>query len=484
MNRNMKLICREIQQGENLDINVPRFFNRLVTLYEQYAELKFTMLYYTFYENYLECGGERAEQETELLNEMNRIVKEALFNGFSGEIMEESVKGLDGIRNRIISRMKILTAYTDIFQVFEYIFNRVEYKFREDMADIDDGEFLSEVMGYIFDTKDNVIINEKIKEVIGQLPVRLTKSRYFDLIKDSLSVYKGADRSSLDGYVYMLKTGAMLYEQEEMDTAYPELYSLRKELETLDYKALTKEEHSAYTEKIQAAAYRINSSVDFYYGLQECVNHLYVMLLLAPYAYMEGYRIESIEGEMKFLLLPTDEDHCKKLIWDINCHFLAGEKLPLDQEAEDKLTYTEGKQETMSEEFGVLESYFFDIRSNHVKLVESLMLGRLFNCLNTAQNLLGSSLFVELHQVVNEQKVDEDYLSEVQDDLILNLSEEFKNNSKYVNRAVMANTINKMPVFFQSSKDVMEYIKGTLEQCHDLAEKIACVNIIKSLYEN
>jgi hypothetical protein len=480
----MKLICKEIQKGENLDFNIPQFFNRLVTLYGQYAELKFSMHYYTFYESYIDSGAIRPKEETELLDEVNRIVKDILLSNFSGDRMETGVKGLDKVRNIIISRMKILTAYTDIFQVFEYIFNRIEYKYQEEIKDIDDEEFLTEVMAYIFDTTDNVIINEKIKEVIGQLPVRLTKSRYFDLLRNSLAIYNGADQSSLDSYLYMLKTGAMLYEQEDMDAAYPDLDSLRKALASLDYKELTKEDYSSYLEQIDGAAYKINSSVDFYYGLQECVNHLYVMLILAPYAYMDGYRIEGLEGEMKFLLLPPEEDQCRKLISEINEHFLSEEKLPLGEETEEKLTYTEGRQELMSEEAGILESYFFDIKSNHVNLVESLMLGRLYNCLNTAQNLLGTSLFIELDQVIKEHKVDAGYLNKVQEDIILKLTESFKTNSKFVNRAVMANTINKMPVFFGSTDEVGDYIKGVLEQCHDKAEKIACINIIKSFYEN
>ncbi|MGB8454985.1 MAG: hypothetical protein WCD89_21980 [Anaerocolumna sp.] len=484
MNKNMKLICREIQTGVNLDFNIPQFFNRLVTLYEQYAELKFTMHYYTFYENYTDTGSVRNKEEESLLSEVNQIIKDILLSNFSGERMETGVKSLDGIRNRIISRMKILTAYTDIFQVYEYIFNRIENRYQEDIKEINDEEFVTQVMQYIFDTKDNVIINEKIKEVIGQLPVRLTKSRYFDLLKDSLSIYKGAERSSLEGYLYMIKTGAMIYEQEEMDTLYPDLFSLRKALESLDYKNITKEEYLSYSDQIDAAAFQINSSVDFYYGLQEFVNQLYVMLILSPYAYMEGYRIEGLEGEMKFLLLPTEEDHCKKLIEIINQHFLAEEKLPLGKETEDKLTYTEGRQELMSEEFESLESYFFDIKANHLKTVESLMLEKLFNCLNVSQNLLGSSLFVELDEIVNNQLVDEEYLTKIEENLILKLSGIFQKNSKYVNRAVMANTINKMPVFFQSTNDVRDYIKSTLEQCHDLAEKTACVNIIKSFYEN
>ncbi|WMJ87908.1 hypothetical protein [Anaerocolumna sp. MB42-C2] len=484
MNKNMKTICKEIQKGVNLDFNIPQYFNRLVTLYEQYAGIKFSMLYYTFYENYVEADKNRPKEEENLLKEMNQIIKENLLNDFSGEKMENGVKRLDAIRNNIISKMKILTAYTDIFQVYEYIFNRIEYKYEEKIDEIDEEAFVSEVISYIFDTNDNVIINEKIKEVIGQLPVRLSRSRYLDLIKDSLTIYKGGDRSSLDSYLYMIKTGAMLYEQEDMDTAYPHLYDLRKELEALDYKNLSKEEYLFYTGKIDGAAFFINASVDFYYGLQECVNHLYVMLILAPYAYMEGYRIEGLDGEMKFLLLPADEDNCKKLIQDINQHFMAEKMVPLEKESEEKLTYTEGQQELMTEEIQRLEAYFYDIKTEHVKMVESLMLGPLFHCLNTAQNLLGSSLFVELRQIMENKLVDEEYLLNAQNDLVLKLSELFRKNSQHVNRGVMANTINKMPVFFQSADDVTDYIKNTLEQCHDRAEKTACVNIIRSLYKN
>ncbi len=484
MNKNIKMICREIENGVNLDFNLPQFFNRLVSLYVQYAELKFTMHYYTFYESYFDSGSVRAKEEEQLLKEVNHIIKDILLSDFSGEKMEDGVKRLDAIRNKIIRRLEILTAYTDIFQVFEYIFNRIEYRFREDFTEINEEEFSAEVLRYIFDTRDNVIINEKIKEVIGQLPVRLTKSRYFDLIRDSISIYKGADRSSLDSYLYMMKTGAMLYEPEGMDTAYTELYVLKKALEALDYKDLTRDEFFDYSKRIEETAVKINSSVDFYFGLQECVNHLYVMLILAPYAYMEGYRIESIHGEMKFLLLPQEGNQCKSLIKVINTHFFADEKMPLEKELEDKLTYTEGRQELISEEFEGLESYFFDIKSNHLKMVESLMLGPLFHSLNTAQNLLGSSLFVELVPADDGLKVDEGYQLKVQEEFILKLTELFLNNSKYVCRAVMANTINKMPVFFQSPADVMNYIKNSLEQCHDRAEKIACVNIIKTFFEN
>jgi hypothetical protein len=486
MNKNMKLICNEIKQGVNLDFNLPQFFNRLVTLYEQYAEIKLTMHYYTFYESYLENSIDKSIGQDPLLSEVNNIMKDTILSEFSGDKLESGVKKLNSVRNKVMNQMKILTAYTDIFQIYEYVLNRTEYRFKE-VPELKEEEFVVNVLQYIFDTKDNVIINDKIKEVIGQLPIRFTKSRYFDLIKDSISIYKGADCSALDTYIYMIKTSSMLYKPEGMDAIYPELLEFRKELEVLDYKNLTKEQYDLYSNKIEEIAIQINNTVDYYYGLQEIINHLYVMLLTTPYAYMEGgYRVASLEGEMKYLLLPKGQEGsvCLSILYDINEHFLDGNKNPLDKTTEDKLVITEGKQELLSGEFGALESILEDIRTNHSKMVDSLMLGRLFQSLNISQNLLGNSLFIELDGIENSNKADEDYVNKAVDNIITELLELFNNSSKYVTRAVMANTINKMPVFFQTTNDVAEYVSNSLDQCHDLAEKTACIHIIKSLMEN
>lgn len=486
MNKNMKTICNEITYGKNLDYNLPQFFNRLVTLYEQYATIKFTIHYYSFYEFCLEKKNNTDLEEDELVNQFNDIVKSSILSNFSGENMENSIKKLDDIRNQIISRVKILTAYTDIFQIYEYVLNRIEYRFQQSLMEDQDEEFIKEVVQYIFDTKDNVIINNKIKEVIGQLPVRFTKSKYLDLIRGSLSIYKGGDVTSLETFIYILKTSSMLYQPEGIKTSYFDFIQLRNELEGIDYKNITKEEYELYSNKIEQTANDINNKVDFYYGMQEAVNHLYVMLLTAPYAYMEGgYRVENLQGEMKFLVYPPDHDEnpCKSIINDVYTHFTADIKTAFTEETENKFIYTEGKQEYLYEEFEALEPILYDVKNDHMDIIESLMLGQIFKCLNISQSLLGTSLFIEFS---NEDfsKVDENYLNQTQEEMMNQLSDLFKTTSKYVTRAIMANTISKIPVFFQTTDEVMEYIQNSLDQCHDLAEKNACIDIIKSFWEN
>lgn len=468
----MKQICNEIERGNNLEVNLPKLFNRLSTLYEQYAEVKFTLYYYNFYESFLDFEEKNnTDEEKQLIMALNKVIKDSYLSGFSGDKMESSVKTLDSLRNQVIKKMQILTSFTDIFQNYEYILNRIENRFHEDLSDIDDEEFTVQIMNYIFEIKDNVIINDRIKEVIGELPIRITKSKYFDLIRESLSIYIGGDISSVDTYLYMLKNSAMLYSPEGMDTVYPELLSLRKRLESCDYKNINEEEYHSLTSSIEQAADNIHAAVDFYYAIQEVINHLYAIILMTPYSFMESSNI-------------SDKDLYKPIVHEIYDQFQEDKKVPLLEKTEDKLIYTEGKQENLFAEIGILETVLPVIKTSHAGLVDSLMLGSHFRSLEVAQNLLGSSLFIELKQMTEDKKADSTYIAKVQDELITQLTDVFLKHSKNMYRAVVANTISKMPIFFQSVDDIRDYVKNSLEQCRDIAEKSACVDIIKNLLKN
>jgi hypothetical protein len=296
--------------------------------------VKFTIHYYTFYEYYAESYPEGWEEEG-LLKEFNNLLKEYYLKGEAGLKTEEGIEKLNSLRNSCIKKMQVLTAYTDIFQVFEYVLNRIEYRFKEITDDISDEDFSSKAISYIFDTQDNVIVNSKIKEVLGQLPIRMTRQKYFELLKNSISVYKDGDISSLESFLYMIRTCSMLYNTEEMKE-YPYLMNLRKEFIDENYKDITKERYEELTKLLEESAEYINKRVDYYFGLQECINNLYVMLLSSPYIYMEGgYKLENLKGEMKYLILPQDRDKLRYIIDGINTKFLEEKLTALSEELEE-----------------------------------------------------------------------------------------------------------------------------------------------------
>ena len=55
-------------------------------------------------------------------------------------------------------------------------------RFREEdyPSGYSDENFTRTIMQFILEDEDNMMINSKIKDVIGQLPVRLTKNKFFE----------------------------------------------------------------------------------------------------------------------------------------------------------------------------------------------------------------------------------------------------------------------------------------------------------------
>ena len=93
----------------------------------------------------------------------------------------------------------------------------------------------NDLMHYILADKDNVVINSKISEVVGQLPMRLSRSKFFEYLKDAFSLYHGAQKGTIDDFAYALKTTAMLHKTKGFDTLFPEMYDIYQTLANADY---------------------------------------------------------------------------------------------------------------------------------------------------------------------------------------------------------------------------------------------------------
>ncbi|MFV0343238.1 MAG: hypothetical protein ACK5JH_10185 [Anaerocolumna sp.] len=484
MNQNLRKICLKIQSQEELDTALPQYLNHLINIYGQYSNLNFSMFYYTFYESYQE-GIEVSEEEEKILSRFNLVVREFLAGEYHGAKMQEGLKELDALRNLVINRMHILTGYTDMLEIYEYVLNRVEYRYDEAFISVEqEQELVRDMVSYIFNEQDNVVINEKIKEIIGQLPIRLTKTKYFDMLRDSLSIYKGGDLSSLDTFLYMIRTSSMLYQVEGIDEVYPELVKIKKYFQGLDFSDLSKEDYTKASEELNQTVAWILQKVEFYFSLEECINHLYVMLLTHPYQFVEGgYKLESLKGNMKFLLMPEELDKFRIISKTINEYFLNDSKPEIEESIEELMTFTEGKQESLSEEMSQLEAYFPDITMNHKSLLESLMLGAIYHSAEMAGKLLSGSIFIDIHGEKIERPTTQEDIKMATDSLISELTTLFANHPKIVVRAVMASTISKLPVFFNNSKEIEDYMKNALASCGDMAEKTAAYHIVKSFLE-
>ena len=469
MDKRIRHISKEIGTGNSLEQNIPQLFNYMAEDYQMLAQIRLAMHYFTFYEAFYDDEDTWSQDILTLIEKVNHILSDSILKNQSGNSREEAIRQTDNIRNEIMKRMGALTAYTDIFQNYEYVLNRIEYRFKEDSKEFDETEFAKEILRYIFDTEDNIVINEKIKEIIGQLPIRITRQKYFELLKESLEAYLGNDTEAFDTYLYMLKTSAMLQQEEGMDTFYPGLREKKEYLSHLNYKEITKENYDKALSVLHAATLTLETETSVYLGLQEIVNEMYAMLLCVPYSGM----VESAEMEAGQAAV--------SILGDINHIFLQKNKIELPSEISEKFVELEGVQEELSIDIDSMENALYEINQNHVDLVQSLMLSQVMQVLLRTQSLLSSSLFIDFDVQVKASVVDEERLKKETAALGSELQELFSTHDRMIGRAVMANTLNKMPVFFKNHTEVMDYVIYSLDRCSDNYEKAACFEIINEI---
>lgn len=466
----IKDLIKEINQNKNLEKNLPAYVNELMTLHNSQANYSLTFHYYTLAEMLMENDY----SDILGLKDEYSLIKRCIEIGYNDKAKVEelngAVKELDELRTNVISKMKVLTAYTDVFQIYEYIINRLELKYENKEYTVDDEEFAKRIMQYIFADKDNAAANAKIQEIVGQLPVRMTKSRFLDLVKDGLSIYRGGDKVAVETFLYMIRTGATLDRPEGFNETYPQLVEYMNALQQADYKNLTMEQYAEVKLILEKAVELLEHTAEAYYTIQEVMNDVYVHLLTKPYANMPG-TIDLFKSDMKI---------CSNIILALNGLDCFEEKT-VPQSITALLNGLVGKQERLLEIANVADSVFYDVEINQQSLIESMMLATAMNCLDNVMKLQSNSIFVELDREPIVGEADDIYMKRTEKTLLTELNDLLSNASQMEARAIMASVISRLPVFFNNQNEVSEYIKASLAGCKDEAEKSACIQLIQEI---
>lgn len=458
----MKDLANNISKGKNLEIALPKYGQEMMTVYYKYAATRLAMNYYTYNEMLKERESEDIATGRNHLRKLVLsfmvIIETAMSSNVVGVELESAIMNIDDIRNDIIKTMKGLTSLVDIFNIYEYVLNRVEYRYK-DSSHIElktDEEFTRELMRYMLASDDKVVINANITEAVRQLPLRMTKARFFELLKEGLKVYKDSEKSSVDDFVYMLSTSSIIEKDDYVDKISDDINAVIKELERADFASLDEDSYNKLHEKLMFGIEYVQRLVDEYMLLAELINDVYAMLLAAPYA-----DTGCEEREILSRILENRDD----------------------KSAEEALVRLEGRQERLSNEYTQVEYAIDIVIDKYMDTVESLMLGAQYNSLKRISILESGSHFVEFDEKKDTTIAGEAYVMEKYEELCLRLKDFFANHNKLVNRAVMANVLASLPVFFNNVEEIQNYVYNSLNSCSDTAEKTACVEIFTSMME-
>lgn len=95
--------------------------------------------------------------------------------------------------------------------------------------------------------------------------------------------------------------------------------------------------------------------------------------------------------------------------------------------------------------------------------------------------LNSDSLFVEFDKKQDKDKVNEEYLEKVKENLYKEFIDKFANSQRLIKKSIMSATLSELPVFFNNISELQDFVYNCLKGCTDMAEKKGCLEIISSM---
>jgi hypothetical protein len=469
MLRKCKKLVTDIGRKAQLEEKIPEYAELLNKQYNYYAVVKMCMNYYTMKSMIEE--GDTVDANSDVAKYF-RIVSGLIEKHIAGEevIDEEALFGINQIRENIEYKMHNLTAYTDGFQIYEYILNRVEARVKCAVEDVDTQILADRMYAYVFQDNDTVVINSKLKLLLEQLPVRMTKGKFYDVVSNTLSIYKGGDKASVDEFVDMLKTTVLINKPKGFESEYPYLYSTYNKLKNADYSNMDEKTFDELSLMLDNGAGIINGEASAYLLLQEIVNDVYAILL----THTRGRSANC--GEVGYGAALEILSECVK---DVSIDDITEQLMP-------KFVLLEGVQEDVYETITVLETCFDDVKNEKSGLLDSLGLNNDIGKLERVEKLLSTSLFIPIDGGTDgsgSETADNDYIMKLREELEADLKKLFAENSRQVNRSIMCKLISSMPVFMNTQQDIKDYFEYILNNCNDDSELTACAKLINEIIE-
>lgn len=417
---------------------------RLSAAYE-YASVRLALNYEMFYE--IQADGFGREQKEESLSERFHELLGAYLNGGGDGIPEN----LHLLREELRREMTALTAYVDAFLIYEYVLNRLEGRFENRKLTVDDDTFTERALEYVAAARDYGVHTERISELLSQLPVRFTRSKFYAILSEYFSLYADSPAKNLEDRFYLVRSAAMLEEPDYMQESQLQLWNNLEFLRGLSFGDLPEETFRRAQTVLQESSSALTDLMDVYHLLENLVNDLYVMALTGN----QALRDLGTESKVKQILSTARELFLQK---DFSC----GETLA------EQLSGLEGVQEQ------AFERYFAAAPAED-EISEKVDL------------LLSDSTFVSL-DAAHTEKADDRLLTRAEvDERVERLTQEFSQlftgMEKPVMRAVMARVLSECPIRFRTMDEVETYIRGSLDSCPDFGEKEICKELLLKLME-
>ncbi len=468
MKSRYKILVTDLECGKDVETKLAEYAQLLGNQYNCYAAVKVAMNYYTMKEMLAEQGDQNTDV-CKYFDLLTNLLKKHILG--DAAVDDKALETIGQLRKNVEYKMKNLTAFTDGYELYEYILNRIEAGIKGDIARVDVEQLSARMFGYVFSGNDTVVVNSKLQLLMAQLPVRMTKNKFYDIVTNTLMIYKGGDRAAVDEFADMLRASVLIHRPKGFETEYPFLYHVYNDLCEADYNSMNEEQFDSLSARLNRAADIINHEVSALMLLEEIINDVYTLLLTEEKAGNENGEKAGYKAALRILDACVE---CKNNNMDDMLAGLAPEFMNV-----------EGVQEDVYENVIILEAAFDDIRQANADLIDTLGLKEMFDRLKTVSKLLSTSLFVDLdkEEGASSEPADHAYIMKLRDVLTAELADSFAGKDRKVVRSMMCKILAGMPIFMNSQQEIKDYFDYVLNNCKDDSELTACSKLISELME-
>lgn len=375
-------------------------------------------------------------------------------DGEYDRILEE----LDEFRRQIRQEMETVVAYSDAFQIYEYVWKRLERRFDKDIPplEMDEEALVGRLMHYLSQAGDAAVMNQRVQEILQQLPVRYTRQKYFGIVHDALTTYVDGDHAGLEEIMYLLRSGSMIEYSRRKGHGYESLDRRMEQLKGISFKELTGEGYQSARQETMEAGEMLTALLEYCSNLGEMANDLYILCLAGPEAVRDAAKERAVH-EILSGIRTLYEQNSRKIPEELFAYL--PELEGIQEEYYERYQQLSFRQEEASEE---------DETDRLAARVELLM---------------SSSIFFEMEGEQKRGSVTREEMEAEAAAFFADLKSTFASCQKPVMRAIMAITLSYLPIHFQSAGELQNHIRNSLSCCTDSAEKETCMKLLQLMME-
>ncbi len=468
-NRQAKILLTELSAGHDVEKNREKYIKMMASALSGYSMMKVVLNYFTRREMHAEDRREEdnpaagAEDYREDFREEYKE-EELLRAGIAAYTSTESlpdegfaakhIEELTGLRDRTIRRMETCTYFTEALTPYEAVLERKRSLLSdEELLPADPETLLQELERFIFQDNDKMVVNTRIQWIISELPVRMTKQRFYDILSESLALYKGGELSAAEDFVRRIMDTAGISISRDEDLAAragekKELSSLVSRLDRTVFKDLAYDETLELRGAVDRAAGVLRLTVTDLVEFEELLNDLLILFYAGPYA-DEEYLTDRFAA-------------AKELLGKIAA--LSPEEELTAGNYDEGLANLEGAQEEIYEGLLILEGQLDQLAGDLPPVAA--------NALRTADILTSTSVFIDISKMLrlsdaDRVMADEDSIGKLKASLEEAFDQLFAGLEKEKKKQIMACVLGCLPVFFNSRDEIGEYFRYTLSGLKD-----------------